>query len=124
MTTRIEIPVYTRTESNTCGSHYAKARRAKQQRQAAYLACCTHWRDKAISIPCQVRITRIAPGRGLDVGDNLPSSVKHLRDGVADYLEVDDRHETQVRYVYSQERGEPGQYWVRIEIEPYPCGSD
>lgn len=115
-----EIPVYTRTESNTGGSHFAKARRAKQQRSAAYLACCSYLRDKPVALPCQVRIVRIAPGRGLDPGDNLPSSVKHIRDGIADFLEVDDRHEDQVRYVYAQEKGDAGQYWVRVEFEPMP----
>ena len=69
-------------------------------------------------MPCQARIVRIAPGR-LDT-DNLVSSQKHIRDGVADFLEIDDRHDHIIAYVYGQEKGTHGEYWVRVEFEPMP----
>ena len=60
-----------------------------------------------------VRIIRIAP-RGLD-DDNLASSLKALRDGVARALGIDDRDPC-VRYVVDQRRGEPHQNLVRLEL--------
>jgi hypothetical protein len=37
--------------------------------------------------------------------DNLPGSMKAVRDQIAEWLGVDDRHSNQVRYVYAQKRG-------------------
>lgn len=56
-------------------------------------------------IPCSVRLTRIVPsGPGCD-DDNLAGSMKSVRDEIALWLGVDDRHSKQVRYVYDQKRG-------------------
>lgn len=64
-----------------------------------------------------VVITRIAP-RPLD-SDNLESACKALRDGIATGLGFDDRSSL-VRYVVSQQQGEPRQHLIRAElfIEP------
>jgi hypothetical protein len=71
------------------------------------------------SVPCTVLLTRVAPSAGLD-DDNLSGALKGVRDEVAKWLGVDDRHRTQVRYRYAQARGTWG---VRIEFGPPPKGS-
>jgi hypothetical protein len=58
--------------------------------------------------------TRVAPGNGLD-SDNLPVSMKHVRDGIADAMGVDDRDE-RVTWEYAQERGKPGEYKVKVDV--------
>jgi hypothetical protein len=58
-----------------------------------------------------VRLTRIGP-RKLD-SDNVAGACKATRDGVADWLGVDDGDESRVRWVYAQERGA---YGVRVEV--------
>lgn len=90
--------------------HWAvKARKAKSDRQAAYLVCKPH------PLPCVVTITRVAP-RGLD-SDNLAISAKSLRDGIADRIGIDDR-DPRVTWVYQQRKGKPKEYAVEIEINP------
>lgn len=58
-------------------------------------------------------LTRIAP-RELD-GDNLQSSLKACRDGVADWLGVDDR-DPRVTWSYAQRRGAPHYYAVEVQV--------
>lgn len=66
--------------------------------------------------PLLVTLTRIAPSNGLDLGDNLNSSQKHVRDAVAALLGVDDR-DPRVTWAYDQARGPWG---VRVRIESRP----
>lgn len=61
----------------------------------------------------EVRITRIAP-RALDCDNNV-SACKNVRDGIADALGINDR-DPRVSWSYAQQRGEPKQYAVRIEV--------
>lgn len=70
-------------------------------------------------LPCIIYLTRIAPSNGLD-GDNLQGALKPVRDGVADYLQVDDGSPL-VTWEYAQERGPKGEYAVRIEIMRQPA---
>ena len=88
-----------------------KARRAKCHRGATYLQLRARALEHAV--PCTVTLTRIAP-RPLD-GDNLQSSLKACRDGIADFLKVDDR-DPRVTWVYAQEKGQPKQQALRVEI--------
>lgn len=60
--------------------------------------------QKRPPIPCSVRLTRVAPSAGVD-DDNLSGALKAIRDQIAEWLGVDDRHRNQVRYVYAQKRG-------------------
>jgi hypothetical protein len=72
--------------------------------------------------PLLVRLTRHAPSGGLD-DDNLSGSMKAVRDAIAVYLGVDDKHRDQVRYTYAQKR--TSRTWaVRIEIIPVPTLTD
>jgi hypothetical protein len=61
-------------------------------------------------------LTRFAPSNGLD-DDNLTGALKGVRDAVAQWLEVDDRDRSRVRYVYEQQRGSWG---VGIEFKDWP----
>jgi hypothetical protein len=65
------------------------------------------------AIPCVVTITRIAPSNGLD-DDNLAGSIKSVRDEVADWLGVDDKHSHIVRYQYAQMRAK--EWGVMVEF--------
>jgi hypothetical protein len=108
------LPIRTVSEANRAGSQHWRVRhkRAKEQRGlAAMLARNTF--GKAPSLPLTITLTRIAP-RELD-DDNLSSSQKHVRDGLADWLGVDDRSK-QITWVYRQERGAPRTYGVRVEV--------
>lgn len=120
----VTIPIRTVSEANRHEHWRARQKRAKGQRDAAGLFVlsesqrvlrkhstwllmphgATYW-------PLEVTLTRIAP-RALD-DDNLASSQKHVRDGVADALGIDDR-DPRVTWSYAQERAKG--YAVRIEI--------
>lgn len=87
----------------------ARSRRVKTERSTAAIACLalaypTQW-------PVVVRLTRIGP-RKLD-SDNLQGATKGVRDGVADWLRVDDGDESRVTWEYAQARGP---YGVRVEL--------
>lgn len=58
-------------------------------------------------------LVRIAP-RALD-DDNLRGALKHVRDGVADALGVDDR-DPRVAWRYDQWRGKPREYAVSVSV--------
>lgn len=111
---KITLTVLIRTPSSAnLREHWAaKARRVKKQREAARLFLSqtdlTRFRMSA-----EVTLTRIAPRR-LD-GDNCASALKGIRDGVADALGVDDG-DPRIAWHYGQERGEPREHGVRIEI--------
>lgn len=65
-----------------------------------------------------VTITRIAPRR-LD-SDNLARSAKAIRDGVADWLGIDDGDE-RIDWRYAQRRGGMGEHAVEIRVEWRHC---
>lgn len=91
--------------------HWAtRARRAKAQRGLAAMLFADLPRPQ---LPLIVTITRIA-ARKMDT-DGLAISAKHVRDGIADWLRVDDGSD-QITWQYAQERGKPKQYAVRVEI--------
>ena len=83
-----------------------RSSRAKSHRQACLLV-------PPHTVPCVVTLTRLGP-RALD-SDNLAISAKHVRDGIADRLGVND-NDPRVEWRYAQERSRD--YGVRIEIQP------
>lgn len=113
---KVEVPIKTVSEANKRGHHWsAKRDRVAKQRRRALLGLLSL--GKPPSPPLVVTLTRIIGkyGKRYDPGDNLPASLKAVRDAVADWLGVDDRYEDLVRYEYAQEKGTA--YAVRIEIE-------
>jgi hypothetical protein len=111
----------TETESNAKGHWRPKAERAKKQRTTAFfhahvIAIRLRTRLKTGTLDrIDVTLTRISP-RELD-DDNLASAMKHVRDGVADALGVDDR-DPRVRWRCAQAFGGTTERAVRIDLEP------
>jgi hypothetical protein len=94
------------------GARLGMAAKAKEQRWMV----CAGLRGqfgKPPSPPLTITITRIGP-RELDT-DNLAGSAKHCRDGVADWLGVNDRSK-ELQWLYAQEKTGKGQYGVKIHI--------
>lgn len=140
---RIVLPLKTVSESNRAGhEHWAvRARRANIQRTAVHAAVVTMmsktpgWtlgvrngkygaRDIPPAARIRVDILRCAPGT-LDE-NNLTGSQKHVIDGIADALGIDDRS-SRVEYVVSQKKAPKGHYSIEISIvmlQERPCISD
>jgi hypothetical protein len=113
MTQTINIPKMRIVSESNAHEHWLKkARRAKDQRGVTKLFLLAEARKPPI--PCVIRLTRIAP-RKLDQG-NIAAAFKHVQDGCADWIGIDDRHEDLVKYEYKQEKGAPKTCAVRIEI--------
>lgn len=108
----ITLPLHTVSESNARGHWAKRARRAKDQRETTLMVLANA--KRRIELPCVVTITRVAP-RALD-DDNLRGATKAVRDGVADFLGVNDRNPLVV-WKYAQERGAPKTCAVRVEIQ-------
>jgi hypothetical protein len=92
----------------------AKARLTKSQRQKTRNALAAVAQSFGVEVlPVTVVLTRVAPRR-LD-GDNLQSGFKAVRDGVADWLGVDDGSSL-VDWQYAQRSDGPKVYKVEIEV--------
>ena len=92
--------------------HWAvKAKTVKSQRQKAFNALCGAGAPPAL--PVTIVMTRVAP-RPLD-GDNLQAAFKAVRDGVADWLGVDDGDQ-RLDWQYCQRSAGVKVYQVEIEV--------
>lgn len=110
----VEMPIRTYSEANQREHYMAKARRAKAQRRGAYFLLR---RQSAFSKPADGVVIRICltrlGARRLDK-DNLAGSFKHVQDGIADWLGIDDGS-PRLSWEYAQETS--GKYGVRVCIE-------
>jgi hypothetical protein len=97
----ITIPLRTVPGINAREHWRVKAKRVKKERETVAWSLVGKQRPP---VPCSVRLMRIAPSGGLD-DDNLVGALKAVRDQIAEWLGIDDRHSKQVRYVYDQKRG-------------------
>ncbi len=100
--------------------------RLKKRKEEQKKAIHAHWKvewalrpETDVPLPCSVRLTRIAP-RNLN-DDNLAYAFKHVRDVLADLIRpgyafgrADDTD--QIKWEYAQEKGQPKQYGIKIEI--------
>ncbi len=119
------IACETVSEANRASHEHwrARHRRAGSQRDQAYWLTVQALQARG-PIPAgahmAVRLTRFARGSvragryGLD-DDNLVSSMKHLRDGIARALRVDDR-DPRVRWFYDQQRNAAPFVLVEVRI--------
>lgn len=107
----ISVPLRTRSMANARLHWAAKAKIVKAEREAVAMHCRGLGPEQ---VPCTVTLTRIAP-RQLD-DDNLRSALKAVRDEVARLLKVDDR-DKRVVWEYGQEKGEPKEYAVIVEVK-------
>lgn len=114
MSLSVTIPVRTVSETNAHEHWRTRQKRAKQHRGITSLLLRSAI-GKPPSTPLLVTMTRIAPRR-LD-SDNLAASCKHVRDGVADFLGVNDGDESKVRWSYAQRRVTTNFYAVEIVID-------
>jgi len=103
-----EFPLKIESTLNKREHWGARATRAKIHREAGFLCA-----PREFALPCRITLTRIAP-RALD-DDNLAGGFKSVRDGIADRLKVNDR-DPRIQWCYSQERGKPKDYRVRVEF--------
>lgn len=94
------------------GARYGAAAKAKKQRAMAYMVLRARIGSPPAA-PLTVVITRIGP-RELD-SDNVVGSAKHVRDGIADWLGVNDRSKL-LTWQYEQQKAGKGVYGVRIRI--------
>jgi hypothetical protein len=95
--------------------HWAvKAKLTRDQRNRTRMSLAAVAQSSGLEmLPVTVVLTRVAP-RKLD-GDNLQSGFKAVRDGVADWLGVDDGNGL-IDWQYAQRSGKAGEYAVEIEV--------
>ncbi|MEJ7746335.1 MAG: hypothetical protein WKF61_06210 [Luteimonas sp.] len=101
----VTLPLHLVSGANVREHWALRSKRAKSHREAC-IAVPGH------PVPCVVTLTRLGP-RELD-SDNLAISAKHVRDGIADRLGVND-NDKRVEWRYAQERSK--EYGVRIVIQ-------
>lgn len=113
---RFEIPVKTVNPLNLRESRHERASRANMQRTHAFVRFGNNpaYAFKAAKKNIIVTLTRYAP-KLMDEGDNLPASLKSIRDGIADALRTDDGPLSRVKWEYKQEQAEG--YTVGVEIK-------
>lgn len=109
---KLEAPIRVVSEANAHEHWRARQKRAKQQRGLLPVLLRAKLSPPPAA-PLVVELTRIAP-RDLD-SDNLAGSFKHVRDGIADWLGINDRSPL-VTWSYAQERGPAKSYSIRVEI--------
>lgn len=111
----ITVPVRLVSEANSHAHWRERQKRAKAHRSTAMLLCraATEWQVPNPNRRYRVLMTRIAP-RPLD-SDNAVGACKHIRDGIADAMGIDDRSPL-IDWQVSQERGEPNTYAARVRI--------
>ena len=113
------LPIKTVPESNRSSEHYMlKSKRHRTQQIVVWAAF--HNKNLDIQLPCQIKLTRIAP-RSLDKSDNLAMSMKWIIDGICDYIfpgktagRADDTKE--IDFIFDQEKGNPKEYAIRVTI--------
>lgn len=92
--------------------HWAvKAKITKDQRNKARTAMALVC-PLPPGVPLTIILTRVG-ARRLDT-DNLASSMKAVRDGIADWLGIDDGHPG-LEWVYQQKTA-PGRFCVEVEV--------
>ncbi len=112
------IPIRTVSEGNCFETWQKKHARHKKQKTA--IALTMHPYAASIALPVRVILKRFAP-RFLDVGDNLPMSMKYIRDSVASMLTGDFRPgradgDARISWHYDQEKSK--EYYIKIYILP------
>lgn len=116
----LELPgVYTKNEGNARGHWSKRAEGVSDLRPSIEMAMRSYASTRkptpfVCPFPCVVRLTRLCPpANQLDKGDNVSSALKRVRDGVADWMRLNDRSHL-VEWVTGEEVGKG--FGVRIEI--------
>jgi predicted Fe-S protein YdhL (DUF1289 family) len=106
----VVAPIHVISEANIRCHWRVKAKRVAAHRSLARVFLNGHHKPDA---PCAITLTRIAP-RELD-DDNLAAGCKGARDGVADWLGIDDG-DKRLSWAYAQRRGGKGEYALEVRI--------
>lgn len=115
----VTIPIRLECVTNKREHWRAVAERKRSQRLSVqfYLLYFAEWKTiekrNTDRFPMTITITRLGL-RKMD-GDNLQTSAKYVRDGIADALGIDDGDESKVTWLYSQEIGKS--YGCRVTIK-------
>ncbi|MES2415115.1 MAG: hypothetical protein V4614_15015 [Pseudomonadota bacterium] len=109
--TPVLLPIKTVSVLNTREHHQQRARRAALHRRTAFMMMKSWGTPPAL--PMTITMTRISVGTLDD--DNLASAFKAARDGVADWLGVDDG-DTRITWVRKQKKGKRLEYGVIVEV--------
>jgi len=110
------------SEANRTGEHWTKkSERHRTQKFLINSYMRKHMNSKKEALPCTISMTRIAP-RSLDEEENLPMAFKHIKDYIADFLIPGQAMgradgDKRIRWEYSQEKGKPKEYAIRIQIK-------
>lgn len=102
----IRLPLKTVNPLNKREHWAERMRRAKKEREIAYLAT-----PPGLKTPITVKLTRFGP-RLMD-DDGLSASFKAIRDGIADKVGVDDGS-SQIAFKYAQQRHR--QFSIEVEF--------
>ena len=107
------MPLHIRSEANLREHRMAVARRKALHRKTARCILQAHARPQSVT-RATITLTRIAP-RELD-DDNLAGGFKATRDGVADWLGIDDG-DKRLAWRYAQRKGSPKEYAAEVVVE-------
>lgn len=105
------IPIKTVSLANTREHWAVKAKRAKGQRAVARLATLSALHGLKATVDLRISLTRLGK-RKMD-RDNMIGGLKHVIDGIADALGIDDGSDS-LSWEYAQEVGKV--YGVRVVI--------
>lgn len=114
------LPIRTVSEANLREIHWARAKRARQQRGLVSLMMQASPELKRLVAAhgAQITLTRLRPkGRRKLDSDNCGISFKHVQDGIAAVLGIDDGDE---RLDWRYQQGVGADYAVKVEIVPLP----
>ena len=111
------IDLLTISEANATGEHWTKKhKRHKAQKLRVLIELMNH--QVKVQLPCIIKLSRLSP-RLLDTGDNLPMSLKYIRDSISEYIfpnkkagRADD--DPRIEWQYAQEKSKKKA--VRIQI--------
>lgn len=107
------LPLRIISEANM-RQHWRKAAERKKQHRSIARLFLQQYARPIEPEHVKITLTRIAP-RTLD-DDNLASGFKACRDGVADWLGIDDG-DKRLTWVYAQNKGKAGHYAAGIKVE-------
>lgn len=108
----VDLPLRIVSEANAREHWQPKARRAREHRAAAR-ALLQRYARPVHGGQITIGLVRIAP-RKLD-DDNLAGGFKAVRDGVADWLGIDDGSD-RLRWTYGQRKGRAKEYAAQVVV--------
>jgi hypothetical protein len=108
------LPFHTVNELNGSHCHWRVVAKRRKSARLQTASIARAWSATPPSAPLTVLMTRHSAGTLDD--DGLRAALKSVRDGIADWLGVDDKHTDRVSYGYAQEPCKRGFSWVTVEV--------